>query len=60
VGVVFLCVKIVNSRFHYLFDTTEPILEPEKENGGSGVGVTGAGEEVKVTVKQLHDGLNES
>lgn len=56
VGVVFLCIKVVNCRFHYLFDTTEPVVEPEKENEG----VTLGDEEVKVVVKTQNLGLNES
>lgn len=31
VGVLFSTIKILNARLHYLFDTTEPIPEPVKD-----------------------------
>jgi hypothetical protein len=31
IGILFLVVKVVNCRFHYLFDTTEPTEEPVPE-----------------------------
>lgn len=31
VGVLFIVLKITNARFHYLFDTTEPVEQPMNE-----------------------------
>jgi hypothetical protein len=28
---LFICLKIINARFHYLFDTTDPIEDPVKD-----------------------------
>lgn len=52
VGALFLGVKLLNIRFNYLFDTTEPI--PEGEKGAAAL----EAEEVKAKSKNV--GLNES
>ena len=35
IGILFLIVKLLNCRFHYLFDTTEPIEEPVPEESAN-------------------------
>lgn len=55
-GVVFLSLKLVNNRFHYLFDTTEPVIVEEGEKDSEQEGKEKKGK----TPKSQNNGLNDS
>jgi hypothetical protein len=58
IGVIFLVVKVLNARFHHLFDTTESVPEPNKAD--SSEDASAAADEKQVAAKKPRSvGLNE-